>query len=151
MSEKLLTVVDLKVMSAEAARKIGLPAKEHAFYVFTGPDGEHVTGIGEDVEYLRLLVATPPHVRAGMQIPMAKFPLQLNGWPEDWEDNGQHVSEISEVEGTTMMKPNEIDTASAALTELLDQIIAGEIHATSQETAYISGALAAIDQIRSSQ
>jgi hypothetical protein len=81
-----LTLIDVAIMPAEAARRIGLPARDHASFFLTGPAGEHVTGIGDDVGYLELLVSAGGESLVGLQIPREKCPLLMPGWPDDWMD-----------------------------------------------------------------
>lgn len=52
---------------------------------------------------------------------------------------------------STPLNTTSLDAASAALTELLDQIVAGEFRATVAHTAFIFGARAALDEIRAGQ
>jgi hypothetical protein len=48
-----------------------------------GGDGKHVTHVTTDVEYLRALVQAGP-LAGGLEIPVGKFPLSREGWPDEW-------------------------------------------------------------------
>ena len=46
--------------------------------------GKHFTLVTLDVEYWRMTVDAPHHVRAGMEVPAHLFPLIREGWPDEW-------------------------------------------------------------------
>jgi hypothetical protein len=72
----------------------GLPAVENGYGVLMIEDafGRRETRLTEDVEYLRTLVTaarTNGELVAGLNIPPGVFPLQRDGWPDEWTPSSE--------------------------------------------------------------
>jgi hypothetical protein len=62
---------------------MGLDAREYGVVMCEREDGHRVTLLG-DADHTRMLIHTPPSIRAGLEIPSERYPIELEGWPADW-------------------------------------------------------------------
>ena len=79
-----LTPREYATMPPDIAVKVGLELREYAALFCVDSFGNHVTIIGEDVDYLEMLKAAPHAVLSNLDIPHGKFPLSRAGWPDEW-------------------------------------------------------------------
>jgi hypothetical protein len=81
-------------------RVAGLPPRPGGWGLLHALDeaGNRVTGVTEDVEYLRALINAAPETIAGMEIPADRFPRVRPGWPDEWpaEERGKRRKAQSE-------------------------------------------------------
>ena len=78
-----LTPRECAIASPDVAAAMGLDAREYGVLMCEGEDGHRVTLLG-DVVHTRMLIHCSPSVRAGLEIPSERYPIELDGWPADW-------------------------------------------------------------------
>jgi hypothetical protein len=49
-----------------------------------------VTLLG-DADHTRMLIHAPPSVRASLEIPSERYPIERDGWPSDWGASGAEI------------------------------------------------------------
>lgn len=69
---------------------MGLDAQEYGVLMCERADGHRMTLIG-DADYTRMLIRASPSVRAGLEIPIERYPIELDGWPSDWGEAGAEL------------------------------------------------------------
>lgn len=78
-----LTPREYAIASPDIAAAMGLDAREYGVLMCEREDGHRVTLLG-DADHTRMLIHTSPSVRAGLEIPSERYPIELDGWPADW-------------------------------------------------------------------
>jgi len=85
-----LTPREYAIASPDVAVAMGLDAREYGVLMCEREDGRRVTLLG-DVEHTRMLIHTPPSVRASLEIPSERYPIERDGWPSDWGGSGAEI------------------------------------------------------------
>ena len=78
-----VTPREYAIASPDIAAAMGLDACEYGVVMCEREDGRRVTLLG-DADHTRMLIHTPPSIRAGLEIPSERYPIELEGWPADW-------------------------------------------------------------------
>jgi hypothetical protein len=78
-----LTAREYAIASPDIALAMGLDAREYGVLMCEREDGHRVTLLG-DADHTRMLINASPRVRAGLEIPSERYPIELDGWPADW-------------------------------------------------------------------
>lgn len=78
-----LTPREYAIASPDLAAAMGLDAREYGVLMCERDAGHRVTLLG-DADHTRMLIRSSPSVRAGLEIPSQRYPIELDGWPADW-------------------------------------------------------------------
>ena len=78
------------IASPDIAAAVGLEAREYGVLMCEREDGGRVTLVG-DVDYTRTLIQAPPSVRATLEIPSERYPIERDGWPPEWEQIAEEI------------------------------------------------------------
>jgi hypothetical protein len=85
-----LTPRHFAIASANVAASMGLDAREYGVLMCEREDGHKVTLLG-DAECTRTLIHASEAVRAGLEIPWERYPIERDGWPPDWAEAGAEI------------------------------------------------------------
>ena len=87
MALMALTIHEYAFADPAQSWAVGLEEREHGMLFCVDEDGKRWTAVTDDADYVRLIRAACEvdlPANTDLELPLDKFPIRREGWPDDW-------------------------------------------------------------------